>query len=359
MYKKMFSSSLLSYTGKNFFATPCHQLITKTHKKFGLLIKYFSIGIENYDDDDNDNSNSYKTIAAFNNIIKKLEGNDTSLTSLELSGFMLNEHQLELLSLKLKNTKCRIKFLDLRHNNINKQNVQFIVDGLKGQDKFNAIEHIDLRFNKLEDVGLRKLSSAILNSQSLKVLNLWDNKLTDDGMKSFSNALSNNNSLENISLGFNTITNDGVQLICNAILKNKTSKLKELNLRSNYISCDGAKYIGEILHRLDSITISNNNIEDTGAWHLASILVNLDVKQEREDGKPIAKIDLSKNEISNDGLNCFIEGLQHQNAPDNIIVEHLKLLKCDSINTECVMGIWTNKDDINLKSEDPYGWEAR
>ena len=134
----MFSSSLLSYTGKNFFATPCHQLITKTHKKFGLLIKYFSIGIENYDDDDNDNSNSYKTIAAFNNIIKKLEGNDTSLTSLELSGFMLNEHQLELLSLKLKNTKCRIKFLDLRHNNINKQNVQFIVDGLKGQDKFNG-----------------------------------------------------------------------------------------------------------------------------------------------------------------------------------------------------------------------------
>ena len=33
------------HTGKNFFATPCHQLITKTHKKFGLLIKYFSIGI--------------------------------------------------------------------------------------------------------------------------------------------------------------------------------------------------------------------------------------------------------------------------------------------------------------------------
>ena len=71
MYKKMFSSSLLSYTGKKIFATPCHQLITKTHKKFGLLIKYFSI--ENYDDDDNDNSNSYKTIAAFNNIIKKYE----------------------------------------------------------------------------------------------------------------------------------------------------------------------------------------------------------------------------------------------------------------------------------------------
>ena len=44
----MFSSSLLSYTGKKIFATPCHQLITKTHKKFGLLIKYFSI--ENYDD---------------------------------------------------------------------------------------------------------------------------------------------------------------------------------------------------------------------------------------------------------------------------------------------------------------------
>ena len=39
---------------------------------------------------------------------------------------------------KLKNTKCRIKFPDLRHNNINKQNVQFIVDGLKGQDKFNG-----------------------------------------------------------------------------------------------------------------------------------------------------------------------------------------------------------------------------
>ena len=54
MYKKMFSSSSLllklSYTKKNKFSTPCHQLITKTHTKFGLLIKYFSI--ENYDDDD-------------------------------------------------------------------------------------------------------------------------------------------------------------------------------------------------------------------------------------------------------------------------------------------------------------------
>ena len=103
-------------------------------------------------------------------------------------------------------------------------------------DMMICLEQLYINDNELGDHGAELLSEGITNTKTLRVLNISINNIGPSGTTTIVNALTNNTSLEELYMIGNPIGQDGAIAIAKAITNNKT--LKTLSLGDDYITDD-------------------------------------------------------------------------------------------------------------------------
>lgn len=146
--------------------------------------------------------------------------------------------------------------------------------------------HVDFSFWSLIDDDVPLILNKIIIEKSCTSLDLYGNRLTFKSMMILGSKSYRNDSLQKLDLSFNRLIDNGTKILCQLILSNRFTQLKIVKLNKNGISNSGAKYLSEILK-------ANKTIEEL--W-------------------------LSDNEISNQGLECFVNALTTVNQTLKILI---------------------------------------
>ena len=147
-------------------------------------------------------------------------------------------------------------------------------------DMMIYLEELYINDNELGDHGAELLSEGIRNTKTLRVSFMKLNNIGPSGTTAIANALTNNTSLEVMDMGQNRIGQDGAIAIAKAIINNKT--LKKLLLYDDRMDKESAMIIIRSLH-------CNNTI--TGIWIANKLRHDVSVKEE------VIKINNRKNRI--------------------------------------------------------------
>ena len=148
----------------------------------------------------------------------------------------------------------QIVFIKLSDNNIGSL---VCVEIVKLFDSRNCqLRGLNLRYNSIDDEGVKQLSKALQNSQ-LRSLHLGRNNITDEGVKQLSNVLESSE-LSSLNLEFNGITDEGVKQLSNAL---ENSQLSSLDLGQNNITDEGVKQLSNALgnSQLSSLNLLGNH----------------------------------------------------------------------------------------------------
>ena len=119
-------------------------------------------------------------------------------------------------------------------------------------DMMICLEVLDISNNKLGDHGAELLSEGITNTKTLRVLNIGNNNIGPSGTTAIANTLANNTSLKQLYMNSNKVGQDGAKAFAKAITYNKT--LKTLSLDDNTMDEESAKIIMRRLHCNNTIT---------------------------------------------------------------------------------------------------------
>ena len=169
-------------------------------------------------------------------------------------------------------------------------------------DMMICLEELDIRYNKLGDHGAELLSEGITNTKTLRLLNISINNIGPSGTTAIANALTNNTSLEELYMNDNAIGQDGAIALGNAITNNKM--IKKL-LLAGYYNCDdtidkeSAMIIIKSLYNNNTITELRLDI---------TILCKNDVDLVTEEAEKVN----SMRKLSNDHVIDFILQFTHQ-----------------------------------------------
>jgi Ran GTPase-activating protein (RanGAP) involved in mRNA processing and transport len=242
--------------------------------------------------------------------------NFADLTEIDLSNQGLDDESIDVAPL----TASRVlETLIISNNQMTLANGRLTL-ALLAKD---SLCHLDLRQNNIGPVGAANLKDVLMTSHSLRSLNLDDNMIGADGAAEIGLGLCQNRSIHSLSMNRNDIGDGGgvkmllssrtlvtLSLDGNDIGDNGASEialglmnnsiLRRLDLNSNNIGVEGAKYlfstcgfletlsvndnslgpyealviahcIGSCHCSLKSIYLKNNNIGDKGASFLAAV----------------------------------------------------------------------------------------
>ena len=122
-------------------------------------------------------------------------------------------------------TTSTVKVLDMGNNGLTAQEASAI------SDMMICLEELYIYTNKLDDHGAELLSEGIANTKTLRVLDISDNNIGPQGTTAIANALSSNTSLEELYI-IDPVGQDGATALGKAITNNK--KLNKLSLYCDY-----------------------------------------------------------------------------------------------------------------------------
>ena len=131
-----------------------------------------------------------------------------------------------------------VKVLNMNNNGLTAQEAVAI------SDMMICLEELDISGNKLGDHGAELLSEGITNTKTLRVLNI--SQLGPSGTTAIANALTNNTSLEKLDMSRNKVGRVRARAIAKAISNNKT--LKTLSLGDYTMDKESAMIIMSSLH---------------------------------------------------------------------------------------------------------------
>ena len=89
-------------------------------------------------------------------------------------------------------------------------------------DMMISLENLDISYNKVGDHEAELLSEGIANTKTLRELHINKNNIGPSGTVAIANALTNNSSLVELYMDNNKVGQDGAIAIAKAITKNKT-----------------------------------------------------------------------------------------------------------------------------------------
>ena len=140
-----------------------------------------------------------------------------------------------------------VKVLYMYYNGLTAQGAVAI------SDMMICLEELDIKCNYyFGDRKAELLSEGITNTKTLRVLNISDNNIGPSGTTAIANALTNNTSLEELDMTRNEVGQDGAIAIAKAITNNKT--LKTLTLGDYTMDIESAMIIMRSLHCNNTIT---------------------------------------------------------------------------------------------------------
>lgn len=208
-----------------------------------------------------------------------------NLTNVQLGSCNLSVKDADMLYLALDPKRehfcSNVKILNLSCNKLGKEGVKVLSQIFVTN---NILEVVDLSHNHLGVAGAVYLANSLTNNKSVKFLNLFANKIDVDGARAFEKTLKENSTLEFIDFGHNRLRHEGLRAIANGISSNKTSKVKTLGLRFNFIDSEGIitffKKVFPQGHnsKLESIYIRNNSINEFGLYDILRVHEKLGLK---------------------------------------------------------------------------------
>ena len=148
-----------------------------------------------------------------------LQQNNT-ITTLDLSYNKISDVGARRLSTFLSKSDNGLTILNLGNNQINDEGVGYIASTLKNKQNSHLIE-LDLSLNNVNDDGAKKLFEAVAGSQRLQILNVSCNHITNNSFDAFINMIKVNKSLHNLNVSGNPLISS---ILSNASNSNTTSR---------------------------------------------------------------------------------------------------------------------------------------
>ena len=140
-------------------------------------------------------------------------------------------------------------------------------------DMMICLEELNISKNEFGDHGAELLSEGITNSKTLRILQINDNNIGPSGTTAIANALTINTSLQQLNISYNNIGPSGTTAIAYALTTN--TSLQQLNISYNNIGPSGTTAIANALTintSLQQLNISYNNIGPSGTTAIANAL---------------------------------------------------------------------------------------
>jgi len=198
-------------------------------------------------------------------------------------GFFLSRSHREWKELRLWNCHIGDHGINLLHHYLcgdetNKQKITIIDFGANNLTVASSpligdiITHLQPHTLKLEKNSVTDISTAVINTDIVKVLHMEVNGLTAQEASAISDMMTG---LEKLNINGNKLDNDGVKIISEGITK--TNTLRELDISDNNITSTGATAIAKsLLHNtsLEVLDMSNNAIGQDGAIGITQIITN-------------------------------------------------------------------------------------
>ncbi|XP_048018280.1 NACHT, LRR and PYD domains-containing protein 12-like [Megalobrama amblycephala] len=263
---------------------------------------------------------------------------------LDLSGNIIGDKGLILLSNGLKDPHCKLEKLTLLDCNITTEGCAALASALRSN---SHLKELSLSQNKVGDKGLTLLSDGLKDPHcKLEKLPLWDCNITDEGCAALASALRSNSHLRDLNLSKNKIGGPGLTLLsdglkdpqckleklwlsycditsegCAALASalRSNSHLRDLNLSGNKIGGPGLTLLSDGLKdphcKLEKLCLSYCNITSEGCAALASAL---------RSNSHLRDLNLSGNKIGDKGLTLLSDGLKDPHCK----LEKLWLLDC-------------------------------
>ena len=166
-------------------------------------------------------------------------------------------------------TTSTVKVLNMRSNDLTAQ------EAVALSDMMICLEKLCIGDNKLGDYGAELLSEGITNTKTLRKLYINNNNIGPSGTATIANALTNNTSLETLWINDNKLGDHGAELLSEGITNTKT--LKVLLITRNNIGPSGTTIIANALTSNTSLEVMymhGNVIGQDGAKAIARAITN-------------------------------------------------------------------------------------
>jgi Ran GTPase-activating protein (RanGAP) involved in mRNA processing and transport len=167
------------------------------------------------------------------------------------------------------------------------------------------IDHIDLSYNQITEIGAKALAKLIEKIPNLMSLNLQGNQIDIAGAKEVALSVRKNQTLEYINVSENNIQNEGALQLTEILFESKM--LKELNLAENKISHDGIAGIMSVLN-WNNYTLEVLNI-DAAYYSTIGQEIAIHIAKMLQTNKGITRLSLRKNALNCDGIYVITEHL--------------------------------------------------
>lgn len=227
-----------------------------------------------------------------------------------------------------------LSVLKLSYNNLGDRGSAVVAAGFTMPDntKHPSLNVLDLGFNAIGDDGCAALTlNAVAGNFNLSTLFLSGNHIRQEGAVAIGRAILQGCSLSELHLSANRIGEAGVQALARAIaerellvnsdVKKKPKTMEKLHIVGIEMGHEGTTTISRMLlnnYSIRTLCISSNGIDDNDLALLSQSL-------SRNKNLPLEAIELSFNEITCTGLECFMNAIWGSPTLKEIRVDNNKI----------------------------------
>ncbi|XP_058616116.1 uncharacterized protein LOC131530060 isoform X2 [Onychostoma macrolepis] len=283
--------------------------------------------------------------------------NLSHLRELNLSGNKIENKGVKHVSETLKDVRCKLEILRLRHCYITDAGCSALTSALKSNP--SHLRELDLSGNELGDAGFENLSDLLMNLQcKLEILALCECRIKEKQCVFLTSALKSNPShLRELDLSGNELKHSRVTKF-NDILKDSFCKLEKLRLRSCGIKADDCSALTSALKsnpsHLRELDLSGNEMGQSRVENLSDLLMNPQCKLEKlalcrcsitekqcliltsalkSNPSHLRELDLSENKLGDSG----VENLGVLLSSSQCKLKKLHLCRCSITEKQCII----------------------
>ena len=299
-----------------YYKTSCEAAGVEAHEAFVAYLE------ETYDD-----NNSFRL---------DIQGNDKyNFTN------RVDDKQLMVLCNSLRDWACYLEAIDLRFNKITDIGAKAL-GKLIGRER-NHLLTLNLEGNSIKSEGAQYLAEALKECPSLMVLNMNGNKIKTNGAMMVTELLFTHDKLLSLNLGNNKIDHDGIIGIL-SVLNSSNYTLQELNIENpvyKTICQSVAIHFGKMFQNnvgLQRLSLRKHMLRDDGCYILMEHLL---------ENNTLKVLDLNSNEIAFKGCDAIAKYLKGENCSLESL--HLANNKCSDYGAKAIaLAIAVNKSLIHL-----------
>ncbi|XP_032879283.1 NACHT, LRR and PYD domains-containing protein 3-like [Amblyraja radiata] len=188
---------------------------------------------------------------------------------LDLRHNKLGDRGMKRLTTALNDSDCQIQELRVEDNGLTDSCAEDLAAALCATP---SLTKLNLGENYLGDSGVKVLSRALMDSDcKIQKLSLNNNQLTDSSARDIASTLNANISLTQLDLGENTLGDSGVKMLSVA-LRDSDCNIQELGLSSNHLTASFAHALASALSSLTELSVGDNKLGDAGVRVLSEAL---------------------------------------------------------------------------------------